>query len=358
MSTFKPPIGGHAVEEPLWHAERELEGVRKNARLGLAGPPFLLVFGFLGVMRIDPTWMKNPVMVLILALFVVGQIMLWRHLVMIRKGATSTLSVINLLREAGSEPDLALLRTNLMNHKDGPTRDLVLRWVNLGLQGILEGSDQLIENSSERRFIRDQKLASLHISVNRNILKIGFMGTLIGLLLTFPPMKRAVLGLSDSAGEMGFIRDIASAIDHDAYAIMATLVATGFSILLEAVVVQALERILTRFEIADRHLADWNVTRLQPMAVRIYEARHAAPSGTWRPVASAPVMSLPQTREQMDAHFQLLLDTIGRTGETVEAVARAQAALSSRIEKLLEFESHYRQFLATKAEAIAPAKEP
>lgn len=56
----------------------------------------------------------------------------------------------------------------------------------------------------------------------------------------------------------------------------------------------------------------------------------------------------------MDAHFQLLLDTIHRTGQTVEAVAQAQAALSGRLEKLLEFESHYRQFLATKAQAAAP----
>ena len=357
MSSYKPPIGGHAVEEPIWHAERELQGVCRDARIGLLGPPFLLGFGFWGVIRLDPAWMHNPVMLLILALFVAGQLMLWRHLVMIRKGAASTLAVIGLLREAGPEPDLAGLRSDLMNHKDGPTRDLVLRWVNLGLQGIIEGSDQLIENASERRFIRDQKLASLHISVNRNILKIGFMGTLIGLLLTFPPMKRAVLGLSESSGEMGFIKDIAAAIDHDAYAILATLVATGFSILLEAVVVQALERILTRFEIADRHLADWSVTRLQPMALRIASV-HRSPAPPARPYVTAlPPMSLPGTREEMDAHFQLLLETIARTGQTVEAVARAQESLAGRVEKLLEFESHYRDFLAAKSAAVAPPRE-
>jgi len=353
MSTYKPPIGGHATEDPLRHVERELQEICKTARIGLFGPPFLLAFGFWGVTRLDPDWLHNPIMAVILALFTLGQIMLWRHLILIRKGATSTLDVVVVLKSEGLEPDLTALREHLLCLKDGPTRDLVLRWVNLGLQGITLGCDQLIENASERRTIRDQKLANLHISVNRNILKVGFLGTLVGLLLTFPPMKRAVLGLSDSAGEMGFIRDIASAIDHDAYAILATLVSTGFSILLEAVVVQALERILTRFEIADRHLADWGVTRLQPMALRIAREQAPCPSPA-RPAVNTLPLSLPRTREEMDSHFQLLLETIARSGQTIEAVARAQDALSGRLDALLEFESHYREFLAAKSAAVAP----
>lgn len=336
----------HEKEDPLWHSSKLLASVSRVARYGLFAPLPLIAVGYGGITWVDPIWMRNPVLILILAIFTLGQILLFRHLQIIRRGAQRALATIEVLQAAGPDPELESLRDSLRRVQDSHTRDLVLRWVELGLLGHTEGADQLLDNATERRFIRDQKLAGVHISINRNILKIGFLGTLIGLLLTFPPMKRAVLGLSASNGELAFIRDIAMAIDEDAYAIMATLISTGFSILLETVVVQSLERMLTSFDIADRHLADWNVTVLQPA---IFKAKARKESL----IAASPVR-LPGTREEMDAHFAMLLETISRTGQTVEAVARAQAAIASRVEELVSFETSYREFLAAKASTLSP----
>jgi len=336
----------HEKEDPLWHTRRELVGVSRVARYGLFAPVPLTALGYGGISWFDPRWMHNPVLLLILAIFTVGQVMLFRHLQIIRRGSQRALETIDVLQEAGRDPDLATLRDTLRRVRDSHTRDLVLRWVELGLTGHTEGADTLLENASERRAIRDQKLASVHISINRTILKVGFMGTLVGLLLTFPPMKRAVLGLSASNGELGFIRDIAMAIDEDAYAIMATLISTGFSILLETVVVQALERMITSFDIADRHLADWNVTVLQPAIFRNRDLMESR--------SSLSPVHLGGTREEMDAQFALLLETIQRNGQTVEALALAQAAIAARVEELVRFEGSYREFLVSKAAALTP----
>ena len=55
---------------------------------------------------------------------------------------------------------------------------------------------------------------------------------------------------------------------EDAYAIQATLVATGFSLLLETLVVQILERLYGRVEIVESLLSDWNLTVLRRVVRR------------------------------------------------------------------------------------------
>jgi len=338
-------------EDSLLLAERLLKKVRSTAMASFFAPLPLLALGFLGTAKVDPNWTRNPILVLILALFTIGQVMLLRHLMVIRRGAQRTMDTLAVLKAAGGNPDLEALHEELLRSQPGHTRDLALHWVELGLQGDSAGSELLLENASERRYIRDQKLAGLHVSINRTILKVGFLGTLLGLLLTFPPMKRAILGLSSSNGEMSFIRDIAMAIDEDGYAIMATLVATAFSMLLEVVVVQALERMLTGFDLADRHLADWNLTCLQG-AVRKRTAEMQA-------MQAASPIGWPSTRQEMDSRFALLLETVSRCGDTVETLARAQDSISRRVEELTAFEKRYRDFLAAKAATLSPdaAKE-
>lgn len=332
--------------DSLQLAEKHLNKVRRIAKAGYFAPPPLLAMGYLGTTLLDPAWMRNPIIGIILALFTVGQILLFRHLTTIRAGAQRTLEALAILKAAGPEPDLEDLHEELARAKPGHTRDLALHWVEIGLQGNTEGSEPLLENATERRYIRDHKLAGVHVSINRTILKVGFLGTLIGLLFTFPPMKRAILGLSSSNGEMGFIRDIAAAIDEDGNAILATLISTAFSVLLETVVVQALERMLTGFDLADRHLADWNITCLQHAVrqnvAKLQAMRNASPVG-W-----------PSTRDEMDSRFRLLMDTVSRCGETIDVLAQTQNSIAQRVEALTHYERRYRDFVASKSSALTP----
>src|SRR5690606_11771493 len=158
----------------------------------------------------------------------------------------------------------------------GSLRDLVLNWLDLGGRGSKAGYDTLLEESLGRRSIGDSRMLSLHATINRTTLKLGFLGTLIGIILTFPPMKRAVLGLSDSDGELKFIRDIALAIDGDQYAILSTLVATGLSILIEFITIQMLERIFLGQDLVQSRVNEWNVMTLQPaIAARRDDANRA-----------------------------------------------------------------------------------
>lgn len=337
-----PPCGQDSLEL----AQRHLQRVRRVALVGYFAPLPLLALGYGGTTLLDPQWMHNPILCIILALFTIGQVMLFQHLTTIRTGALRTLEALAILKAAGPEPDLEDLRDELARTKPGHTRDLALHWVEIGLQGNAEGAENLLENATERRFIRDHKLAGLHVSINRTILKVGFLGTLIGLLFTFPPMKRAILGLSSSNGEMAFIRDIAKAIDEDGNAILATLVSVAFSMLLETVVVQALERMLIGFDLADRHLADWNITCLQN-AVRKHKAAMQAVQG-------ASPIGWPTTRDEMDARFKLLLETVGRCGETIETLAKTQDSIARRVTELTAFEKRYRDFVAAKAATVTP----
>jgi hypothetical protein len=337
-----PPCGQDSLEL----AERHLLKVRRIALGGYFAPLPLLVLGFGGTTLLDRAWMYNPILSIILALFTLGQVMLFKHLTTIRTGAQRTLETLAVLKAAGPSPELEGLRDELARTKPGHTRDLALHWVEIGLQGNSDGAENLLENATERRYIRDHKLAGLHVSINRTILKVGFLGTLMGLLFTFPPMKRAILGLSSSNGEMAFIRDIAKAIDEDGNAILATLVSVAFSMLLETVVVQALERMLIGFDLSDRHLADWNITCLQN-AVRKHKAQMQAVQG------ASPV-GWPTTRDEMDARFKLLMETVGRCGETIETLARTQDSIARRVTDLTAFEKRYRDFVAAKASTLTP----
>src|SRR5690606_7416720 len=140
----------------------------------------------------------------------------------------------------------------------------VVRWLELGAQGRKEGYDALLEEHLGRRNDYENRVLSLHDTLNSTTLKLGFLGTLIGIILTFPPMKRAVLGLSSSDGELNFIRDIALAIDGDQYAILSTLIATGLPIPIESVTIQFLERLFRGTGTALSHVNEWNTLTLQP----------------------------------------------------------------------------------------------
>jgi len=257
------------------------------------------------------------------------------------------------LGEAGDEPDLELLRAQLLEKAaPGHLRDLLLRWIELGLRGETVGSESLLENAWDRRAHHDSRSISLHISMNRTTLKVGFLGTLYGLILTFPPMKRAVMGLADSEGEMRFIRDISKAIDGDEYAILVTLGATAISILIELVTVQILERALGGFDMVNSHINDWNLTRLQPLIRKRYGADANHKQLLENHITLELKMS--QAQIEMDKNLGRALEAISKTTKQIDHLSQVQAVLGKRLVELVEYEKQYRGFIQTKQQAAVP----
>lgn len=333
---------------PLLQAQSHLATLRTSVFLALSMPVVLSVASVAVVRLFDPRYLSNPIVMTVLGLFLVGQVVLLFQLRRLFLRVKSGLRVLAILKQAGKLPDLQLLEERLLALPPDPMGNLVLGWIELGRDFAGEGSSDLLQNSIDRRSLHDHTELGVHTLINRVVLKVGFLGTLIGLLMTFPPMKRAVLGLSTSGGELTFIRDIAKAIDEDAYAIQATLVATGFSLLLETLVVQVMERFYGRFELVESLLSDWNLTVLR----RSMAPRTATGSEEGNLHLKA---TLAQGQRILDAHLKQLIESLRQTGESVEAVAATQAALHKRVIELSQWENEYRQFLSSKLGAAAPA---
>lgn len=336
---------------PLELARRELSTLRVLVVWTLVLPVLVAVSSVLLVWAFDRGFLHNPIVVAVLGLFLVGQAFLLAQLRRLLGRVRSGIMVLAVLKEAGERPDLPRLERSLQALPTDPLRDLVLGWIALGRDFGGDGSSEFLRNAIDRRAVGDEADLGVHGLINRVVLKVGFLGTLIGLLLTFPPMKRAVLGLSGSGGEMTFIRDIAKAIDEDAYAIQATLVATGFSLLLETLVVQILERFYGRFELVESHLSDWNLTVLRRASANRAEPTHGALSEENLRLKE----KLAQGQRILDEHLTRMLESLETTGRSVEAVARTQEALHERVTELAEWEAEYRQFLSAKAAATLPA---
>jgi len=336
---------------PLDQAKIELSGLRRAAWGAFAAPVVLTPLSVFLVDKFDHTFLTNPVLMGVLFLFIVGQALLcWQLSALLRRTA-SGLNVLERLAQAGEQPDLDAVEASLLALATDPMRDLVLGWIQLERRFGGEGALELLQNSVDRRILRDHTELGVHALINRVVLKIGFLGTLIGLLFTFPPMKRAVLGLSGSDGELTFIQDIAKAIDEDAYAIQATLVATGLSLLLETIVVQILERFYGRFELVESLLSDWNLMVLRPSARKRADKPHTGSAEDNLRLQA----KLAQGQQILDAHLQQLLETLRKTGESVETVARSQTVLEGRLTEIVAWERDYRAFLVSKDRAGFPA---
>lgn len=338
------------LPSPLERARAEMSALKRRVVWTLALPVVVAVSALAVVWVFDHGFHRNPIIVVILGLFLIGQAFLMSQLRRLLKRIATGLGVLVVLMEAGERIDLALLEQRLQALPPDPMRDLVLGWIGLGRDFGGEGAAEFQQNAIDRRALRDETDLGIHALINRVVLKVGFLGTLIGLLLTFPPMKRAVLGLSGSDGELTFIRDIAKAIDEDAYAIQATLVATGFSLLLETLVFHILERFYGRFELVESHLSDWNLTVLRRATMGRSEPSPGLISEDNLRVAE----KLAQGQRILDTQLARLVESLETTGRSVEAVARTQAALHQRVTELAEWEVQYRQFLASKSAATLP----
>lgn len=340
-------------EDPLKQADRALARIAKVAKISMVLPLPILAAALFGFFHLEHNWYLNPFLAIIFGIFAVGQVMVVRQMRGVVKGAGNTARSLAVLTKAGDEPDLEKLRASLLeNAPPGHLRDLLLRWIELGLRGETRGSEQLLENAWDRRAINDHKSVSTHVSLNRTTLKLGFLGTLYGLLLTFPPMERAVMGLADSEGEMKFIRDISKAIEGDEFAILITLGATALSVLIELVTIQVLERTLGGFDMVNSHINDWNLTRLQPWIRKRYAA---GPADKAVGLQAQLEQKLAEAQAVMDRNLARTLDTMAKTSKQIEMLAQVQVMVGKRVQELVDYEKQYRGFLASKQQGAAPA---
>jgi hypothetical protein len=331
----------HAMSSPLAQAQQALARIQRTARLSSYLPLPIIIVSVIALLWSSPQWSHDVFLAFFLALifvvFVGGQIVAWVQLRRMQPAIRQTEKTLRLLAEAGEDPDLETLREKLHDQvSESPLRDLILRWLDLGIEGNTEGYDTLLENDLDRRTLHDNGILSLHSTINRTTLKLGFLGTLIGIILTFPPMKRAVLGLSDSDGELKFIRDIALAIDGDQYAILSTLAATGLSILVEFVTIQLLENILTGFDVVQSRVNDWKVVILQPAIGRRREEQvHTTglEGGQER-----LELALMKAQQMMENHLTELTGAMHAAGTQLDQVARIQAVVGKRVEELADYD--------------------
>ncbi len=353
---MNPPL--KLSENPLQQARRALQRIRKTARVCAIFPLPIVLAATAGFWYyVQANLSTDPLLLffigLIYAIFVAGQLLAVFQMRRLLPGVASTEKAVQVLSEAGDEPDLEALRLALLQKAPGGhLRDLLLRWIELGLRGDTHGSDGLLDSAWERRATRDHRVISLHVSLNRTTLKLGFLGTLIGLILTFPPMKRAVLGLADSQGEFRFIADIAKAIDGDQYAILNTLIATALSILIEFVTIQLLERVLLGFDTVNSHINDWNLTRLQPWIRKRYGAERELRTVEER--RGQMEQALMQAQLALEKHLAGITEALRGAATQLEQITRVQALVGKRVAELAEYEKQYRGFLAAKQQAIAP----
>jgi hypothetical protein len=329
------------LNSPLRQAQVALARIQRTARLASYLPLPIIAATIFALWSTSSQWSHDIFLAFFLALifvvFVGGQVVAFIQLRRMRPGMEHAEMTLRMLLEAGEDPNLEELRRKMMaGIPESPLRDLILRWLDLGIEGNTDGYETLLENDLDRRTLHDNGILSLHSTINRTTLKLGFLGTLIGIILTFPPMKRAVLGLADSEGELRFIRDIALAIDGDQYAILSTLAATGLSILVEFVTIQTLEHILTGFDVVQSRVNDWKVVCLQPAIARRREDKGMT-EGLEGSHARME-LALMQAQQTMENHLTELTGAMHSAGMQLDQVLRIQSVVGKRVEELAEYD--------------------
>ena len=342
---------------PIDLARDTLDRLQGRARFGARLPVPIMTLATISLLVTNIYLFHNAFLTLFLAIiyavFIAGQVAARKQFRDLGPELDSTEKTLKAIDAAGDAPDLDKLRETLRQDvPQGEIRNLVLGWIDLGLQGRDDGFETLLEEALERRSIQDGRILSLHATLNRTTLKLGFLGTLIGIILTFPPMKRAVLGLSDSEGELKFIRDIALAIDGDQYAILSTLVATGLSILFEFVTIQLLERLFLGLDLVQSRVNEWQVKTLRPaFSVRRDEVRLIEEAEKNRTRLEKALVDSQLTLEK---HLVELAAASRAANHQLGEVARVQLLMEERMARLAEYERQYRDFLGAKRGASAP----
>lgn len=289
-------------------------------------------------------WIHDPFTVIIVALFVLGQVMAFKQFLLsfigLRK-IRALIKTISINKDLDTLDDLVGLAANIRNsvpHSD--MRSLVLNWLDYRGDSTVKRNDVLENNSYVRMDLKKEKTTYFHVLMNRITLKLGFLGTLIGLMKTFPDMKRAILSLSEIGNERAFVTDIASAIDGDQYAILTTLIATILSLFAEFLTIQLINRFAVNSEIIVSYLTDWYHTRVEPLYA------HGAADSLER-----MEKQFANAEEVLAENMQVLTSLADRNAKQLEKLAEFHDTIEKRVTELESYENHYRNLIKTKSKA-------
>jgi len=221
----------------------------------------------------DNHWYKDTFLIIINGLFLTGQFIATVQYYRIFKNNKEMVASLASVAGLKNLDDFTLVEKQVAeNFMPGLEKELILHWLELGRKGDFKGSGKLLENVFNRISKKNKTSLNFHNLINRLTLKMGFLGTLIGLVRTFPPMKKAILGLTEIDGEMSFVKNIAGAIDGDEYAIFTTLVATALSIIVESLSIFVLDKFMTTSESNLDFIYDWYILKITPVIEKKYAA--------------------------------------------------------------------------------------
>lgn len=292
-------------------------------------------------------WYDDPFTVVIVSLFIFGQVLglLQYFQYFIKARAVSKLTkAIDKRKTVETETDLKELSETIL--KEAPNSDekhLLLNWLDAKTKSRRSSSTELTDSAFNRHELKREKTAYLHILINRMTLKLGFLGTLIGLLMTFPAMQGAMRNLAESDGEMKFISDIIEAIKGDQYAILTTMLATFLSIIAEFITIQLITRLSINFELVMGYFSDWYHSTVIP----IFEDKS---------IDESLEKQKKEAEQAISENLVTLTALSKQTAVQLEQMTQFQNKLAKRVAELDSYEQHYRQLLTTKATAVAPSQ--
>jgi hypothetical protein len=318
-------------------------------------PILILVFWWFSNQFSDR--LGDYLILVILGLFAISQLLTQMQWLVHWKCFKKAKHTLDILETSGESLDIDQAEEALLTSPNKSSiKELLLTWFHLARIGDTSNMEGVLKNSTERADVRNQKELSVHIYINRVTMKLGFIGTLYGLVLTFAPMKRAILALNEVEGEASFIKDIASAIDGDEYAIFSTLIATALTLVVELFNIQMLERVSTRHDVARSYLLDWNMTALQPLVSTVGASQEMESKLLDREE------ELRERREKLLIDKGLLLDkeslqnqkitqqlkelgvAVERSEAQLDDLAEVQDSIGRRVGELKHLEKQYKSF--------------
>ncbi len=333
-------------------------------------------------------WYRDAFLLSLFAVYAFGQLVALLQLRDMRLGLGKVKAVLGAMPGSGALPSAMDLSARLQSvNAPGHLLDLVQSWLRLGQAGDAEAVNSLMERAGRKRGKAVERKIGLHATLNRIMLKLGFLGTLIGLIVTFPPMKSAILTLDPKNVEKGasFVQHIAGAIDGDQYAILTTLIATGFSLFIELLTVQILRAVCGRFESVNAGVDEWCVSELQPairrgkdhdaegtlarqrafheqvlQAERQFQEQWLRAQGE---TTAAFLESQQEARQQVheiQAGLARSVESLGRlvrgVSEGMQQTIPIQQGYGRRLDELLAYERQYRSFLEARDGITVPSR--
>lgn len=316
--------------------------------------PALIILGVtLAFFWYEAKWYHDPFLVIIYSIFIFGQIIATFQYPSILKRTKSYQYNLKLL-ETMSMEDLHQFEQEFEKQaKSSPEKELIVKWAQMGQQGDYHSAQSLLDNARDIQDVKTHQSIGFHTLLNRLTLKMGFLGTLIGLVQTFPPMKKAILGLADKDGQMQFIKDIAKAIDGDEYAILTTLVATALSILVESLSIFLLEKNYGRLDTYFSQLHSWFITNMRPIIQKNYSFEGAQMSLIEKHQQTEE--SMIQAQIQMTENLTEFAKVSQELKQQISQLHQVQHQVEEKVDTLISHEELYQQFLQTKDQASAPS---